>query len=198
MAVYIQRATTPREGTSSSGIRGWGTQWHQAPYQRVSRHYPQGHQHWSKPFQSEDQWWLGNQKTHQTGAASWRRNKNNDRRDKNSKSGIEKKYKNRLQLANKIGEDAQITPKITTIEQNLSKLVIQMAAVTQRISNLEDNLQGDKNTALVNRSNKLEHESANSNIIANNFILQNFINLFVGADYYPNFNAFKQSISNYS
>ena len=73
-----------------------------------------------------------------------------------------------------------------------------MAAVTQRISNLEDNLQEDKNTALVNRLNKLEHESANSNIIANNFILQNFINLFVGADYYPNFNAFKQSISNYS
>ena len=80
-----------------------------------------------------------------------------DREIKTIKSDIEK---NGLKLANKIGEDAKMTPKITT------KLVIQMAAVTQRISNLEDNLQEDKNTALVNRLKKLEHESANSNIIA--------------------------------
>ena len=53
-----------------------------------------------------------------------------------------------MQLANKIGEDAKMTPKITTIEQNLSQLVIQMTAVTQKISNLEDNLQEDNNTAL--------------------------------------------------
>ena len=101
-----------------------------------------------------------------------------------------------MKLAHKIEENAKKTPKITTIEQNLSQLVIQMTAVTQRISNLEDNLQEDKNTALV--TNKLEHESADSNIIAIIFILQDFINLFVGADYYPNFNAFKQSISDYS
>ena len=56
--------------------------------------------------------------------------------------------------------------KITTIEQSLEildptaaemktkhgQLVTQMAAVTQRISNLEDNLQEDKNTVLVQQS----------------------------------------------
>ena len=110
-----------------------------------------------------------------------------DREIKTIKSDIEK---NGLKLANKIGEDAKITPKITT------KLVIQMAAVTQRISNLEDNLQEDKNTALVNRLKKLEHESANSNIIAIISFLQIFITSFAGAVQCPNFKAFKQSISN--
>ena len=53
-----------------------------------------------------------------------------------------------------------------------------------------------KQTQLTNRSNKLEHVSANSNIIASNFILKNFINSFFGAVQCPNFNAYKQWISN--
>ena len=55
-----------------------------------------------------------------------------------------------------------------------------------------------KQTQLTNSLQKLENESANSNIIANNFILSNFIDLFIGAVHCPNFNAYKKKNSNIS
>ena len=65
---------------------------------------------------------------------------------KTLKSGIEKESKNRLQLANKIWEDAKMTSKITTIEQNLSNLKINEDLATKRLTKLEQQVEEEIRT----------------------------------------------------
>ena len=65
---------------------------------------------------------------------------------KTLKSGIEKESKNRLQLANKIGEDAKMTSKITTIEKNLSNLKINEDLATKRLTKLEQQVEEEIRT----------------------------------------------------
>ena len=51
-----------------------------------------------------------------------------------------------MKLAHKIEENAKKTPKITTIEQNLSNLKINEDLATKRLTKLEQQVEGEIRT----------------------------------------------------
>ena len=75
-----------------------------------------------------------------------------------------------MQLANKIGEDAKMTPKITTIEQNLSNLKINEDLATKRLTKLEQQVEGEIRTMtgeIKTLKSGIEKESKNRLQLAN-------------------------------